>query len=69
MKMIVKVVYIGIPHYFACCHDCDWEYEDYTDRRKGQREIRKHVRETGHTVALEKSVIVHYVPAENGRAP
>ena len=60
MRNSVTVKYVGIPHYYAHCHECDWTYEDYRDRRKGQAEIRKHVKTTGHTVALEKMVVSHY---------
>jgi len=56
----VFVDYVGIPHYYAKCQECDWCYEDHRKRRRGQREIRKHVLKTGHTVALEKSVVTHY---------
>jgi len=59
----VFVDYIGIPHYYAVCRDCEWKYEDHRNRRKGQREIKKHVLSTGHTVMLEKAVNVHYRPA------
>ena len=61
-KFNVNVVYVGVPHYLVRCQDCEWRYEDYTDRAKGQREIRKHVSESGHTVAAEKGVVTHYVP-------
>ncbi|MCP4990921.1 MAG: hypothetical protein GY928_34220 [Colwellia sp.] len=62
MAKKVDVTYLGIPHYYAACNECDWTYEDSgkKNRRKGQREIRKHVTETGHTVQLEKGVHVHY---------
>lgn len=60
MKHKVKADYLGIPHYLATCLVCDWVYEDYQDRRKGQQEIRKHVRATGHKVSLEKTVAAHY---------
>lgn len=62
----VKVTYIGIPHYYATCLQCGWLYEDHRNRRKGQREIRKHVADTGHTVDLEKSVNVRYSPESEG---
>ena len=64
MSKSVEVNYVGIPHYYASCHECDWTYEDYRDRRRGQSEIRKHVKDTGHTVALEKTHVVHYAPSE-----
>ena len=60
MNLKVKVIYVGIPHFLAQCHDCDWTFQDYRNRKKGQREIRKHVSKTGHTVALEKAVVTHY---------
>ena len=58
----VKVSYIGIPSYLAYCQDCRWNYENHRDHREGQREIRKHVSKTGHTVSLEKTVVVRYEP-------
>lgn len=58
----VSVVYIGIPSYLAYCQECDWNYEKHSDHREGQRLIRKHVADTGHTVSLEKAVVVHYEP-------
>ena len=60
----VTVFYMGIPHYYAVCQDCEWTYEDARHRRKGQQEIRKHVAKTGHTVDLEKAVVTRYSPAD-----
>jgi hypothetical protein len=64
MKKKVKVVYLGSPSYLAYCRDCKWNYEKHDDHREGQREIKKHVAETGHTVNLEKTVVTIYEPAE-----
>ena len=60
--MEVEVYYVGIPHYYAVCLNCGWKYEDALDRRKGQREIRKHVSLTGHEVSLEKCAVSRYAP-------
>lgn len=60
MKKVV-VRELGIPHYCAFCDECDWTYQDYRDRRKGQRKIRRHVLETGHRVQLEKGAVTEYV--------
>jgi hypothetical protein len=56
----VAVEYIGIPHFLAACCDCEWCYEDSADRVQGRLEIRRHVRQTGHMVTLEKAVVVRY---------
>lgn len=58
----VAVVFSGIPHFYAVCHDCNWTYEDYRDRDAGYKAIRAHVKATGHTVRLEKSVHTVYQP-------
>ena len=58
---MVKTNYLGISYYMACCEICKWTYEDQTNRRRGQQEIRKHVKKTGHTVLLEKSITTEYV--------
>jgi L-asparaginase II len=59
-KFTVEVRNGGIPHFLAHCHHCDWNYQNYIDRRRGQAAIRKHVADTGHTVALEKMHVVYY---------
>ena len=64
----VEVDYVGIPHYYATCVACGWRYENHRDRRRGQREIRKHVAETGHTVQLEKMVAINYTAVGDGPA-
>lgn len=65
MKRKVIVSFSGIPHFYARCNECDWSYEDYRDRKAGYNEIRKHVRVTGHTVHLEKSVHTEYCVTED----
>jgi len=60
MPKKVRVVYLGITHYCAFCNTCDWTYQNYRDRRKGQLKIRKHVLETGHRVQLEKGTATEY---------
>jgi hypothetical protein len=61
-KYEVQFKYIGTSSYLAYCQDCSWSYEKHTDHREGQREIRKHVSSTGHTVSLEKNVVFLYKP-------
>lgn len=68
MKKKVRSVYIGSPSYLAYCQDCKWNYENHRDHREGQRQIKKHVAETGHTVCLEKTVVTYYEPAEENAA-
>lgn len=62
MNRKVITIEIGIPHFYATCYSCSWEYADYNDRETGYREIRKHVSKTGHIVHLEKSVHTDYEP-------
>lgn len=64
----VNAVYLGSSSYLAYCQNCNWNYEKHTDPRDGQRKIRKHVAETGHTVNLEKTVVVIYEPDEERQA-
>lgn len=59
-KARVSVINLGIVHYYVSCQDCEWVYEDYRNRTKGQQEIRRHVRETGHTVLAEKGIATKY---------
>lgn len=51
---------LGVVHFLAMCKDCNWTYEEL-DSKRGRREIRKHVRETGHTVLLETAKATHYL--------
>lgn len=55
-----------IPHFCAWCHECDWVFQNYMDRDRGYIEIRRHVRETGHAVILEKSVHTTYFLDDEG---
>jgi hypothetical protein len=60
----VKANHVGTSSYLAYCQDCSWNYEKLgIDNREGQREIRKHVSKTGHTVNLEKNDVTIYSPA------
>ena len=58
----VSILYVGIPHFMAICQECDWSYENHRDRNRGYKLAKKHVSETGHTVAIEKAVVTHYIP-------
>lgn len=58
----VEITNLGIPHFNAWCHSCDWCYQDYLDLPKGYREIRKHVAKTGHTVDAERGLVTRYAP-------
>jgi hypothetical protein len=58
----VHIYYIGIVHNYAKCHDCDWEYSDHVNQALARRKIKKHVRETKHTVTLEKGIAFRYSP-------
>lgn len=60
--MKVKADYLGITHYFATCNDCDWTYEKHINLREARNEIYKHVRETGHSVTVEKGTVTKYLP-------
>ena len=62
----MKADYYGILHCITHCYDCDWHEEDYRNLRKLRREINKHIKETGHTVAMEKGVVIVYHPDEWG---
>jgi hypothetical protein len=33
----VFVDYIGIPHYYAVCQNCEWTYEDARNRHNSER--------------------------------
>ncbi len=57
-----------IPHFCAFCSDCEWVYQDCRNREKGFFEIRKHVKETGHSVTLEKGVHTIYTLDGSERA-
>jgi hypothetical protein len=61
-KYDVQFRYIGTSSYLAFCHECNWTYQKHANHREGQREIRKHVSATGHTVNLEKNVVYLYKP-------
>lgn len=52
----------GATSRIAHCYDCDWVYEE--NDPKVNAECRKHVRATGHTVCLEKTVITYYILEE-----
>jgi hypothetical protein len=59
MSKIVVISY-GIIHYHAMCQDCMWEDSDHIDRSGLRNRVRKHVKETGHTVAIESGNATHY---------
>lgn len=59
--MPIKVESVGIPARHASCElvSCDWTCDEY-DANKMRKQIRKHIKETGHIVFLDKSVITRY---------
>ena len=60
MRKAVIAIQYGAPHFLATCNNCSWEYTDHTDKETGYKEIRKHVRESGHEIHLEKGVHTNY---------
>ena len=56
----IKVTYVGIVDYSAICSNCTWREDDYLDRAAVRRQARKHVRETGHMVIIEKTAWSSY---------
>ena len=59
-KYKIEVTHLGTSSYLAYCQQCDWNYEKLGNNRDGQKAIRQHVAETGHTVILEKNDVTEY---------
>ena len=62
MKKNVKVRYLGITAYRAMCSECGFAEEDNQNREQTRNSIYRHIRQTGHTVLVEKTVATHYKP-------
>ena len=56
----IKVVRSGIIHYHAMCFGCSWSDDGYKDRVGLRNRVRKHVRETGHSVTIESGSATMY---------
>ncbi len=53
----------GTYHWFASCHDCDFEADGHVDEAN-RAKAQAHVRSTGHTVSIEKGYLL-----KPGRGP
>lgn len=60
--MKIRVSQCGIIGYVAECNDCNWFMADHIDCTRVRHEIYKHIRSTGHSVAVEKVVATIYSP-------
>jgi hypothetical protein len=62
----VQAARYGITHYHATCSECDFtcgiSFASVEERRSVQKEVRKHVRETGHRVTIESCTSTRYYP-------
>lgn len=60
--MKIRAVYLGCTHYYAWCDDCGWSEEDNTNPEWVRGMVKKHIRETGHQVTIEKTAVTKYTP-------
>jgi hypothetical protein len=67
MAKKIQVLSIYGAHYYAQCNDCDWtdgpgcdSKGKFRDNDKVRNAIRRHVRQTGHTVILEAGKTSEY---------
>lgn len=67
--MKVKISKERITHYQALCHNCGWVEADHVDREWLRQEVHKHVRNTGHSVSIEKGTSTLYEAAEQKMHP
>lgn len=49
-----------VSHFYAKCKECDFHFDNHHLRELGRKEIKKHVKDTGHTVLVEMAVAEHY---------
>ena len=53
----MKITDYGVTHYYATCRQCNFDVGFLTDETPTRAEVRKavkkHVKETGHTVVIE----------------
>jgi len=61
----MKSEYYGVTHCIAICEDCNFELSNHIDLGKLRREINKHIKKTGHTVVMEKGIVIVYKPDES----
>lgn len=54
----------GKIHDYAQCKDCNWDYPSIDGHRRKNiyYHIKKHVKETGHTIQRETGTSVDYYP-------
>lgn len=64
--MAIKVSQERITHYYAMCNCCGWNEADHVDRQRIRNMVAKHIRDTGHSVTIEKAVSVLYEPTGAG---
>lgn len=41
-----------VSHFYAKCKECDFHFDNHHLRELGRKEIKKHVKDTGHTVSV-----------------